>query len=59
MVIMWPNRDGTVTLSQRMAIGEVEPELDLDPPALATLLPKASSAVCLPYYASARVAHYS
>jgi len=38
MVIMWPNEDGTTTLSQRKAIGHVEPLPVADPPRVATLL---------------------
>jgi len=36
MVIMWPNSDGTVTLSQRKAPFEVQPTLDSNPPRVAT-----------------------
>lgn len=32
MVIMWPNRDGSVTLSQRTATGHSEPKVDSSPP---------------------------
>ncbi|PSS35565.1 hypothetical protein PHLCEN_2v1476 [Hermanssonia centrifuga] len=37
MVIMWPNTDGTVTLSQRKAPAEVMPTVDSNPPRIATL----------------------
>ena len=37
MVIMWPNSDGTVTLSQRKAPYETQPTLDSNPPRVATL----------------------
>lgn len=37
MVILWPNMDGTVTLSQRTATGLVEPDPDPNPPRVATL----------------------
>jgi len=36
MVILWPNTDGTVTLSQRMASGYVMPTVDASPPRVAT-----------------------
>jgi len=36
MVIMWPNNDGTITLSQRTASGEVMPTFDSNPPRVAT-----------------------
>ena len=36
MVIMWPNSDGTITLSQRKATGEVMPLVDSSPPRIAT-----------------------
>jgi hypothetical protein len=36
MVIMWPNGDGTITLSQRTARGEVMPTFDNNPPRMAT-----------------------
>ncbi|KAF7974921.1 hypothetical protein HWV62_10953 [Athelia sp. TMB] len=37
MVIVWPNADGSVTLSQRMAPGEVMPTVVASPPRLASL----------------------
>jgi hypothetical protein len=37
MVIMWPNPDGKITLSQRTASGEVMPTVDNNPPRVATL----------------------
>ncbi|EJD05915.1 uncharacterized protein FOMMEDRAFT_104262 [Fomitiporia mediterranea MF3/22] len=37
MVIMWPNFDGSVSLSQRTATGEVEPNPDPNPPRIATI----------------------
>ncbi|KAJ7502499.1 hypothetical protein B0H11DRAFT_1988792 [Mycena galericulata] len=37
MVIMWGNSDGSVTLSQRQAPGEVQPTLVSSPPRVATL----------------------
>ncbi|KAJ2931454.1 hypothetical protein H1R20_g5591, partial [Candolleomyces eurysporus] len=37
MVIMWPNSDGSITLSQRQASGEVEPQVVSNPPRVATL----------------------
>jgi hypothetical protein len=37
MVIVWPNSDGTVTLSQRKAPQEVMPTVDPNPPRVATL----------------------
>ncbi|OJT06970.1 hypothetical protein TRAPUB_2171 [Trametes pubescens] len=36
MVIMWPNSDGTMTLSQRKAPSEVMPTVDSNPPRVAT-----------------------
>ncbi|KAI0743639.1 hypothetical protein C8Q80DRAFT_1106923 [Daedaleopsis nitida] len=36
MVIMWPNQDGSITVSQRTAPGEVMPTLDSNPPRIAT-----------------------
>ncbi|KAH9859060.1 hypothetical protein C2E23DRAFT_880437 [Lenzites betulinus] len=35
MVIMWPNSDGTITLSQRKAPSEVMPTVDANPPRIA------------------------
>ena len=37
MVILWPNDDMSITLSQRMAPMEVMPTLDPNPPRVATL----------------------
>ena len=37
MVIMWPNSDGTITLSQRQAQREVMPTVVANPPRVATL----------------------
>ncbi|KAI0705183.1 hypothetical protein BC835DRAFT_559886 [Cytidiella melzeri] len=37
MVIMWPNTDGSITLSQRMAPAEVMPTVVSNPPQVATL----------------------
>ncbi|KZP07363.1 CBD9-like protein [Athelia psychrophila] len=37
MVIIWPNSDGSVTLSQRMATGEVMPTVVSSPPQVASL----------------------
>jgi hypothetical protein len=42
MVIMWPNSDGTITLSQRMAPSEVMPTLVSNPPRVATSQPSLS-----------------
>lgn len=42
MVIMWPNSDGTVTLSPRKAPGEVMPTVDSAPPRTATAQPSSS-----------------
>ncbi|THH06768.1 hypothetical protein EW145_g3855 [Phellinidium pouzarii] len=36
MVIMWPNSDGSISLSQRTATGHVEPVPDPSPPRIAT-----------------------
>ncbi|KAF8892623.1 hypothetical protein BD779DRAFT_1610165 [Infundibulicybe gibba] len=38
MVIMWPNEDGTTTLSQRLGTGHVEPEPIEDPPRVASIV---------------------
>ena len=37
MVIVWPNSDGSATLSQRTASGETMPTLDSSPDRVATL----------------------
>ena len=37
MVILWPNPDGNITISQRQAPTEVMPTLDNNPPRIATL----------------------
>ncbi|KAG8854217.1 hypothetical protein FRB96_007773 [Tulasnella sp. 330] len=37
MVIMWPNNDGTLTLSQRMATDHIMPQVVPNPPEIATL----------------------
>ncbi|KAI0630134.1 hypothetical protein C8Q77DRAFT_244220 [Trametes polyzona] len=42
MVIMWPNSDGSITLSQRKAPSEVMPTVDSSPPRTATLDASAS-----------------
>jgi Cytochrome domain of cellobiose dehydrogenase len=36
MVIMWPNTDGSVTLSQRAATGHIMPTVVANPPRVAT-----------------------
>ena len=36
MVIMWPNSDGSITLSQRRAPGEIMPTVDSSPPRVAS-----------------------
>ncbi|TCD70063.1 hypothetical protein EIP91_005044 [Steccherinum ochraceum] len=43
MVIMWPNSDGSITLSQRQAPAEVMPTLVSSPPRVATLETSLSS----------------
>ena len=43
MVIMWPNSDGSITLSQRSAPGEVMPTVDTSPPFIATPQPSLSA----------------
>ena len=43
MVIMWPNSDGTITLSQRQAPAEVMPTVVASPPRTATAQPSLSS----------------
>ena len=37
VVVMWPNEDGSVTLSQRLATGHVEPHPDPSPSRIATV----------------------
>lgn len=37
MVVMWPNSDSSITLSQRSASGEVMPTVVSNPPRVATL----------------------
>ncbi|KAL1745204.1 hypothetical protein HDZ31DRAFT_63383 [Schizophyllum fasciatum] len=36
MAVLWPNKDGTVTLSQRFARGHMEPRLESRPPRVAS-----------------------
>jgi hypothetical protein len=36
MVIMWPNTDGSITLSQRQASGHVQPTVVTSPPRVAS-----------------------
>lgn len=43
MVIMWWNSDGSITLSQRTATGDVEPVPDSNPPRNATTYPVLSN----------------
>jgi hypothetical protein len=43
MVIMWSNSDGSITLSQRSALGFVMPTVDNNPPRIASLNPSLSS----------------
>lgn len=43
MVIMWPNSDSTITLSQRQATSHVMPTVDPDPPRLASVSDSLSS----------------
>lgn len=43
MVIMWWNTDGSITLSQRTATGDVLPTPDSNPPRVATTYPVLSS----------------
>ncbi|KAL4253110.1 hypothetical protein ABKN59_002173 [Abortiporus biennis] len=43
MVIMWPNSDGSITLSQRKTNAEVMPTVDSNPPRQATLQSSLSS----------------
>ena len=43
MVIMWPNSDDSITLSQRMASAEVMPTVVADPPRVANLSTSLSS----------------
>ncbi|TRM59146.1 hypothetical protein BD626DRAFT_509265 [Schizophyllum amplum] len=37
MVVVWPNSDGTTTLSQRYARGHIEPHLERTPPRVASV----------------------
>lgn len=43
MVIFWSNSDGSVTVSQRQASGEVMPTVVASPPRVATPLPSLTS----------------
>ena len=43
MVIVWPNPDGSITLSQRQAPGHVMPTVVANPPNVATLSPSLST----------------
>jgi len=43
MVIMWPNSDSSITVSQRSATSEVMPTVDSSPPRVATLSTSLSS----------------
>ena len=43
MIIVWPNEDGSTTLSQRDASGHVMPSLDRDITRVATLSPGSTS----------------
>ena len=43
MVIMWPNSDGSITLSQRKTSAEVMPTVVANPPRVATLSTSLSS----------------
>ncbi|KLO18557.1 hypothetical protein SCHPADRAFT_113148 [Schizopora paradoxa] len=43
MVLMWWNGDGSITLSQRTATGDVEPTPDSNPPRVATTYPVLSN----------------
>lgn len=47
MVLVWPNDDGTVTLSQRYAIGHHEPGLVANPPRVATIVEPVATSVGL------------
>jgi len=48
MVIMWPNSDGSITLSQRMSSAAVMPTVVSSPPRLATLSTSLSSPSGIP-----------
>ena len=43
MVVVWPNSDGTITLSQRIGTGHVLPSVDSNPSSVATLQQSASN----------------
>ena len=43
MVIMWPNSNGSITISQRTAPGHVMPTVDTNPPRVATVSTSLSS----------------
>lgn len=47
MVIMWPNSDGSITLSQRQAPSEIMPTLVANPPKVATVAPALSTVRCI------------
>lgn len=50
IVVMWPNSDGTITLSQRKATGHALPPVDPNPPRIATLQQSASDVRSSPFY---------
>ena len=54
MVIMWANSDGSITLSQRSAPGEVMPIVDNNPPFKATLSNRSSANGTNPKFAYTR-----
>jgi hypothetical protein len=58
MIIMWPNEDGSFTLSQRKAPYETEPKVDADPPFAATFLAE-QSLVVWPSLPSNRICFWS
>lgn len=47
MVLVWPNDDGTITLSQRFALGHHEPGLVANPPRVAKLIDPVATSVGL------------
>jgi hypothetical protein len=52
VVVLWPNSDGTFTLSQRTATGHELPSVDSSPARVATMLQSASDVRDSPFSAN-------
>jgi hypothetical protein len=50
VVVVWPNSDGTITLSQRKPTGHALPPVDPNPPRVATVEQSASDVRGSPFY---------